>query len=89
MAAAPRTPEQLALDEARRNRAALLRTFEGSTLSRANFCVLKGLTEAALESQLVLARQERGVQAPPPAQRDPTPDRGRMPAQARGPRRNG
>lgn len=45
---------------ARRDRAALLRAYEGSTLTRANFCVLKRITEVDLEAQLVLARQERG-----------------------------
>jgi hypothetical protein len=52
------TPEQAADNEARRERAALLRLYEGSTLTRANFCALKGLTEAALETQLAQARQE-------------------------------
>ena len=58
---APLTPEQIADNESRRNRAALLRTFESSTLKRANFCALKGMTDAALEAQLVQAREERKV----------------------------
>ena len=53
----PLTPEQAALNEARRGRAALLRQYEASTLKRANFCALKGLTEAALETLAVLAEQ--------------------------------
>ena len=57
--AASLTPEQVAENEGRRNRAALLRTFEGSTLTRANFCALKSITDAALEAQLVQARDER------------------------------
>ncbi|MDP1900189.1 MAG: ProQ/FinO family protein [Rubrivivax sp.] len=61
-AAAPPEP----FDEARRERAALLRTFESSTLTRANFCVLKRITEAELEAQLAQARQEREQRAPPP-----------------------
>ena len=48
----------MVVDPARRERAALLRSYEGSTLSRANFCVLKGLPEVQLEAQLTLARQE-------------------------------
>ena len=47
-----------AQDQARRDRAALLRAVETSTLTRANFCALKGLAEADLEAQLVLARAE-------------------------------
>jgi len=47
-----------AQDQARRDRAALLRAVETSTLTRANFCALKGLTEADLEAQLVQARAE-------------------------------
>ena len=62
-AAAPLTPEQAAEQQARRNRAALLRAFETTTLTRANFCALKGMKDAALEALLVQARAERG-QAP-------------------------
>jgi sRNA-binding protein len=51
--------ERAAEIDARRERAALLRAFEGSTLTRANFCALKGIAEADLEARLVLARQER------------------------------
>ena len=47
-----------AQDNERRERAALLRAFESSTLTRANFCALKGLAEADLETQLVQARAE-------------------------------
>jgi len=46
-------------DEARRERANLLRAFETTTLTRANFCALKGLSESALESALETARGER------------------------------
>ncbi len=48
--------------EARRSRALLLRAYETSTISRANFCVLKRLSEAELEAQLQQARAERGEQ---------------------------
>lgn len=46
-------------DPARRERAALLRAYESSTLTRANFCVLKRIGEAELEAQLAQARSER------------------------------
>jgi sRNA-binding protein len=52
--------------EARRNRAALLRAFETTTLTPANFCALKGLVEAELQGQLTLARQEREQRAQEP-----------------------
>jgi len=58
--ALPLTPEQAADAEARRQRALLLRSFEQSPLSKANFGALKGLSEAALEALLSQARQERG-----------------------------
>lgn len=53
--AAPRLPD----DPARRERALLLRAWEGSTLTKANFCVLKRISEAELDAQLALAQQER------------------------------
>jgi ProP effector len=58
--ALPLTPEQAAEAEARRQRALLLRSFEQSPLSKANFGALKGLSEGALDALLTLARQERG-----------------------------
>jgi sRNA-binding protein len=58
--AVPLTPEQAAEHEARRSRAAVLRAFETTTLTRANFCALKGMNDAALEAILVQARAERG-----------------------------
>ena len=58
--ALPLTPEQAAEVEARRQRALLLRSFEQSPLSKANFGALKGLSEEALDALLTLARQERG-----------------------------
>jgi ProP effector len=47
---------QLAQDEQRRDLQALLRAFETSTLTKGNFCALKGLTETELDARLVLAR---------------------------------
>lgn len=37
----------------------LLRSFESSPLSKANFCALKGITEAALDAALQQAQAER------------------------------
>jgi ProP effector len=59
---------------ARAERAALLRAHEASTLTRKNFCALKGVAEEELDALLALARQERSATlqrqpaaAPPPA----------------------
>ena len=46
-------------DAARRERASLLRTFEASSLSKANFCVLKRISETDLDALLAQARRER------------------------------
>jgi sRNA-binding protein len=64
----PEDPAHNALpeDPARRERALLLRTYEASPLTKANFCVLKRITEAELDAQLALARQERGPARPRP-----------------------
>jgi hypothetical protein len=67
--AVPLTPEQLAENDARRSRSQLLRAFETTTLTRANFCALKGMKDDALEALLVQARGERGS-APPREQRE-------------------
>ncbi len=87
----PLSPEQMAENEARRGRAALLRAFETTTLTRSNFCALKGLKEDVLEAQLVQAREERKLHPPPAADRDrdrerPREDRPRF--EDRGPRRD-
>ena len=51
-------------DEAgRRERANLLHAFETSTLTRANFCVLKRVSEAELDATLAQARAEREQRA--------------------------
>lgn len=62
-----------AADAARRERSALLRTFEGSTLTKSNFLVLKRMTEADFDTQLALARQERQQQPAPHPQQHPQP----------------
>lgn len=59
-------PAALPDDPARRERALLLRTWEASSLTKANFCVLKRITEAELDAQLALAHQERGPSRPRP-----------------------
>lgn len=56
----PLTSEQAAEAKARHQRALLLRSFEQSPLSKANFGALKGLSEGALDALLTIARQERG-----------------------------
>lgn len=79
-------------DQARRDRAALLRAYDASSITRANFCVLKGISETELEAQLQLAKQDatqRPEMSQPtltPGPRGPAPrrdDRGR--ANPRGP----
>lgn len=51
--------------QARQARLSLLRDFERTTLTLANFCALKGLTPDALTPQLDQARRE-AAEAPPP-----------------------
>jgi len=43
----------------------LLRNYESSPLSKANFCALKGMTEAALDAALAQAQAERGERKTP------------------------
>ena len=56
---------QAELLQARHARLALLRDFERTTLTLANFCALKGLTPETLTPQLDQARRE-AAEAPPP-----------------------
>jgi ProP effector len=49
----------LPADPAQRERAMLLRSFEASTISKANFCALKRIGEAELDAALLQARAER------------------------------
>lgn len=78
-----------------RQRANLLRDFETTTLTQANFCGLKGITPAELEAQLVQARREAAALKlqPPAAGRAPPsarPANGRPPdARPDGARRDG
>ena len=65
--------EQAKQQQGQRERALLLRAFETSTLTRANFCALKGLAEADLEQQLVRAREEAATRAQHQAGSHPHP----------------
>ena len=63
-------------EQQRRNRAGLLRDFETTTLTRANFCALKGVAVDELDGLLEIARteaQERARQQPPPFERPRRP----------------
>ena len=60
----------------RRNRATLLRDFQTTTLTPANFCALKGVPAEELDHLLDLARQE-AEQAPAPDRRPRPPPRRR------------
>ncbi len=51
----PLSPE----DAARRERLALLRAWESSPLTKANFCALKRLAEAEFDTVIEQARRER------------------------------
>jgi sRNA-binding protein len=71
--------------DGRRERAAVLRAFEATTLTAANFCALKGLVEADLPALLERARQERQQRAA-----EPPPGHGaQRPRQGQEPRRDG
>ena len=68
-------------EQQRRNRAGLLHDFEITTLTKANFCALKGVPIDELDGLLEIARgeaQERARLAPPPRQAPPF-DRQRRP----------
>jgi len=54
--------------QGRQDRAALLRDFERTTLTAANFCALKGIAPEALDALLEAARRE-AAEAPPPQER--------------------
>ena len=62
------------LHQQRFNRAGLLRDFETTTLTRANFCVLKQVADSALDELLEMARRER-AEAPPAAPMRPPQNR--------------
>lgn len=58
-------------DEGRRKRASLLRDFETTKLTEANFCALKGVTAEQLPELLALARKEALERPPAPQGRPP------------------
>jgi ProP effector len=64
--------------QGRQERAALLRDFECTTLTAANFCALKGIAPEALDALLDAARRE-AAEVPQDRRRDrlPLPPRGR------------
>ncbi|MGE5451474.1 MAG: ProQ/FINO family protein [Acidobacteriota bacterium] len=61
-------------EQQRHNRATLLRDFERTTLTPANFCALKGIPVEALDGLLALARQD-ALENPPAADPRRGPDR--------------
>jgi len=65
---AAREAEQQA---AQRQRAELLRAYEGSSLTAANFCALKGIAVEALPALLDLARREAAERGPAASARRP------------------
>ena len=58
-------------DQARHKRASLLRDFETTKLTEANFCALKGITAEQLPELLALARKEALERPPAPQGRPP------------------
>jgi sRNA-binding protein len=81
--------EQELQEQKRRNRAQLLRDFEKTTLTRANFCVLKGLPESDLDRVLEIARKEAAEAPAPQADRPHAPRGDRRDQRPAGPRRDG
>ena len=72
---------RLALQEdQRRNRAELLRAFEGSTLTAANFCALKGVAPDELDGLLQRARDEADERSRAAAATRPAPRHTSRPA---------
>lgn len=69
----------------RRNRAQLLWDFERTTLTEANFCVLKGVAAEELPGLLEIARKER-AEAPPEPPRGARPPHRDRPARREGQR---
>jgi sRNA-binding protein len=67
----------------RRERLALLRAFETTTLTRANFCALKGIAEADLDRLLAEAREEAARMPPQQARFNDRHDRQDRPRQDR------
>ncbi|MFH7041403.1 ProQ/FINO family protein [Paucibacter sp. JuS9] len=73
-------------NQQRNNRAQLLRDFQRTTLTEANFCVLKGLTLEELPGILEIARKEAAERPPEMEQRprEPRPDQRRQPQRREG-----
>lgn len=69
-------------EQGRRQRASLLRNFQNTTLTRANFCALNGLAEEALDAVLAQAEQEAKEAASRPAPGNNP--RGQRPNEGRG-----
>ena len=59
----------LPADPAQRERVMLVRSYESSPLSKANFCTLKGVSEALLDAALAQVQAERGVPSSAPPRR--------------------
>lgn len=82
---AQRREQEQQEQQERRNRATLLRDFETTRLTPANFCALKGVAPEDLEGLLAIAREEAAQRPPneaPPGRRGPPrgdarPDRSR------------
>lgn len=60
------SPARPPMDDAQRARANVLHAYETTTLTRANFCALKGWTDVQLEATLVEARRERELRGSVP-----------------------
>ncbi len=78
-AQAAQRQQQQADQQGRRERALLLRAFETSTLTRANFCALKGLDDTRLDALLAQARQEAAERPAWTEDRPPRRDDNRRP----------
>ncbi|MFO1340249.1 MAG: ProQ/FinO family protein [Burkholderiaceae bacterium] len=63
--------QEQAEEQARRERYQLMRAFDSTTLTRENFCALKGLAPEALDALLAQARQEAAEWAQRAPQRPP------------------
>ena len=81
---ASREAEELQ-EQKRRNRAQLLHDYERTTLTRANFCVLKGVAEADLDGYLATAREEAAQPRGPDVRRPQGPRHERGGRDTRGP----
>jgi ProP effector len=57
------TPPVVVADAQQRERAALLRAFQSSPLSKANFCALKRMSPETLDAQLALALSEQAARS--------------------------